>query len=149
MTRSGRAAAAPGAPTRPGTPARLQPPTPGGWHLGTPGWEIRNRRRCSWWPQPRSPAPPAPPPRPRAPPPSPPPAPPPPKRLPHHQPRRQVVWLMFQKALERRCDLDAAALAAFFDGLRLYYRRHCMCRVRSSQWTRSCGSASPPQANRT
>lgn len=34
-----------------------------------------------------------------------------------------AAWLTFQKALEERRDLDAAALAPLFDNLRLYYRR--------------------------
>jgi tetratricopeptide (TPR) repeat protein len=34
-----------------------------------------------------------------------------------------AAWLLFQKALEERRDLGAAALAPFFDNLRLYYRR--------------------------
>jgi tetratricopeptide (TPR) repeat protein len=33
------------------------------------------------------------------------------------------AWLMFQKAIEERRDLDAAALAPLFDNLRRYYRR--------------------------
>ncbi len=33
------------------------------------------------------------------------------------------AWLAFQKALEERRDLDAAALAPLFDNVRLYYRR--------------------------
>jgi hypothetical protein len=35
-----------------------------------------------------------------------------------------AVWLMFQKALEERRDLGAAALAPLFDSVRLYYRRY-------------------------
>jgi tetratricopeptide (TPR) repeat protein len=34
-----------------------------------------------------------------------------------------AAWLLFQKALEERSDLDAAALAPLFDNLRRYYRR--------------------------
>jgi tetratricopeptide (TPR) repeat protein len=35
-----------------------------------------------------------------------------------------AAWLLFQKALEERGDLGAAALAPLFDSLRLYHRRY-------------------------
>lgn len=35
-----------------------------------------------------------------------------------------AAWLLFQKALEERRDLGAAALAPLFDNLRLYFRRY-------------------------